>query len=289
VAFGIVDSILARTEKYGMQDSDKYLFRRALALCAFVDDPAKGIAKMREAIEKRRLVAHELREIVTALGESRSDVAVDFLLELASNQQTVEQCEDNFFNALAALDTPRARDLLLGLIDPDLRGIALPRRPRREDVLVARITELARREPKVAMRLRELCERELPDLNRHVLSKVMDWLGTPEALASSLNLIDDSKGRGAVPQGIWDQIDNAFVERRPYGGSGNVFTQHARASNELRSRLFRMVTKDKKRHKSAFNLLGQIEERRLEHGRPTDEPRHPDFRSGEPWPPIEPA
>jgi hypothetical protein len=32
-AFGIVDSILARTEKYGMQDSDKYLFRRALSLC----------------------------------------------------------------------------------------------------------------------------------------------------------------------------------------------------------------------------------------------------------------
>ena len=31
-------------------------------------------------------------------------------------------------------------------------------------------------------------------------------------------------------------------------------------------------------------LLGQIEEWRLEHGRPTDEPRHPDLASGQPWP-----
>jgi hypothetical protein len=257
-------------------------------LCAFVDDPAKGIATIRETIAKGRLAPYELREIVTALGESRSDAAVDLLLELASNQHTFEQCEDNVFNALATLETPRARDLLVGFIDPDIRGATLPQRPHREDVLVARITELARREPKVARRLRELCERDLPELNRHILSKVMDWLGTPEALAANLSLIDDSM-HPAVPQGVWDQLEGAFVERRPYGEAPNVFTQHARASNELRTRLFKMACHDEKRRKAARALLGQIEEWRLERGRPTGEPRHPDFESGEPWPPVEPA
>ena len=108
-AFALVDSILERTEKW-MQDSDKYLLRRILALCPFVDDPAAGIAKMRDVLGKRRLWAYELREIVTALGESRSDAAVDLLYELASDAQTFEQCEDNFINAFAALDTPRARE-----------------------------------------------------------------------------------------------------------------------------------------------------------------------------------
>ena len=284
-AFALVDSIVERTEKW-MQDSDRYLLRRILALCPFVDDPAAGIAKMRDVLGKRQFRGYELRELVTALGESRSDAAVDLLYELASDAPTFEQCEDNFINAYAALDTPRARELLLGFVDPDIRGIALTRRPHREDLLVARLAELAQRRPEVAARLRELCERDLPELNRHVLSKVMGWLGTPEALAANLNLIDDAKP-SPVPRGIWDQLETAFVERRPYGQSPNVFTQHARASNELRVRLFRMAIGDEKRRKSAFMLLGQIEEWRLEHGRPPGEPRHPDLASGQSWPPEE--
>ena len=105
--------------------------------------------------------------------------------------------------------------------------------------------------------------------------------------AANLNLIDDAKP-SPVPQGIWDQLKSAFVERRPYGHDPNVFTEHARASNELRLRLFRMAIEDEKRRKSAFMLLGQIEEWRLEYGRPPGEPRHPNIASGQLWPPKEP-
>ena len=243
---------------------------------------------MRDLLGKRPLRGYELRELITALGESRSDAAIDLLYELASDAHTFEQCEDNFINAFAALDTPHARELLMGFVDPNIRGIALMRRPHCEDVLVARLMELARRRPEAAVRLRELCERDLPELNRHVLSKVMDRLGTPEALAANLSLIDDAKP-SPVPQGIWDQLETTFIERRPYGQSPNVFTEHARASNELRVRLFRMAIEDEKRRKSAFMLLGQIEEWRLEHGRPMGEPRHPDLASGQSWPPKEPC
>ena len=99
-AFALADSILERTEKW-MQDSDKYLLRRILALCPFVDDPAAGIAKVCDVLRKRRLRGYELRELVTALGESRSDAAIDLLYELASDAQTFEQCEDTFINAVA--------------------------------------------------------------------------------------------------------------------------------------------------------------------------------------------
>ena len=227
------------------------------------------------------------RGLVTSLGESRSDAAFDLLYELASDAPTFEQCEEKVLNAVAAFDTPRARELLLGFVDPDICGITLKRRPDREDVLVARLTELAHRRPEAAARLRELCERDLPELNRCILSKVMDSLGTPEALAANLNLIDDDK-HSPVPQGIWDQLETSFIERRPHGNNPNVFTEHARASNELRVRLFRMALQDPKRRKSAFALLGEIEVWRLEHGRPTGEPRHPDLGSRQSWPPAEP-
>jgi hypothetical protein len=282
-AFALADSILERTEEKWMQDSDRYLLCRILALCPFVDDPVAGTAKIRDVLGKRQLRGYELRELVTALGESRSDTAIDLLYELASSARTFEQCEENFINALGALDTLRARELLLGFVDPDTCTIELTRRPHHEDVLVARLTELARRSPEVAARLQELCERDLPERNRQVLSKIMDWLETPDALTANLNLIDDAR-TPPVPQGIWDQLESAFVERRPYGQKPNCFTEYARASNKLRFRLFRMAIEDDKRRKSAFKLLGQIEEWRLEYGRPTSEPRHPDLASGQCWP-----
>ena len=284
--FTLVDSMLERTEQW-MQDLDRHLLRRFLVLCPFVDDPVAGIARMRDVLRKRRLNAYELREIVTSLGESRSDAAVDLLYELASDTQTFEQCEDNFIKAFARLDMPRARELLLGFVDPDIRGISLIRRPRYEDGLIAQLTELAQHGPDVAARLQELCLRDLPELNRHVLSKVMERLGTPEAHVANLNLIDDAKP-SPVLQGIWDQLKNAFVERRPYGQNSNLFTEHARTSNELRVRLFRMANEDERRRKSAFMLLGKIEEWRLEYGRPMGEPRHPDLSSGQLWPPKSP-
>ena len=284
-AFALVDSILERTEKW-MQDSDRLLLRRILALCPFVDDPAAGISKMRDVLQKRRLGAHELREIITALGESRSDAAVDLLCKLASDAQTFEQCEDSLITAVATLDTPPARDLLLGFVDPDKHGIVLTRHPHRESLLVTRLAKLAERRPELAARLRQLCERDLPELNRHVLSEVMNRIGTLEALAANLNLIDDAKA-SPVPQGIWNQLESAFVERRPYGHDPNVFTEYPHASNELRTRLFRMTLQDPKRRKSTFMLLGKIEGWRLEHGRPVGEPRHPDLASGQSWPPTE--
>ena len=283
--FALLDSILERTGTW-MDDADRYLLCQMLVLCPFVDDPSAGIAKMREVIAERRLRPHELRELITALGESRSDAAIEILYELASDGQTFEQYEDNIINAIAALDTPRGRELLLGFVDPDIRAVPLTRRPRREDMLVTRLTELAQRDPEVAARLRNLCERKLPESNRHVLSRVMGGLGTAEAMLANLNMVDDTEP-SSIPQGIWDQLERAFVKREPYGQNPNAFTVHARVSNDLRARLLRMALEDGKRRKSATLLLGQIELWRLELGKPIDEPRHPDFASGYQWPPKE--
>ena len=232
----LADSILADPYKWA-HSSDKYLLRRILALCLFVDDPSAGIAKVRDMFRNGRIRGHQLRELVTALGESRSDAAIDLLYELASDAETFEQCEDNFINALAALDMPPARELLLGFVDPDVDRIGQTRDPSRTDVLVARLTELAQAWPEIAARLQQLCDCDLPELNRQILSKVMGWLGTPEALAANLNLIDDAKP-SPVPRGVRDQLESAFLEQRPSESFPDAFTQHARASNELRVRLF---------------------------------------------------
>ncbi|OXH93973.1 hypothetical protein CA830_04375 [Burkholderia multivorans] len=281
--FSLLDSFLERAGKW-MQNSDRYLLRRILTLCPFVDDPASGIAKMRDVIGTRRLQGYELRDLVAALGESRSELAVDVLYELASDARTFAQCEDNLIDAFATLDTPRTRDLLLSSVDPDVHGIRLTRPSRHDDFLVAQLAKLARKNDQVASRLMKLCDLDLSDISRDILSRVMYRVGTPEALMTNLNLLDDAKTH-PIPQGIVRQIEATFIERRPYRQTSNAFTEHARSANELRIRLFKMALEDRKRQKSAIELLGQIEIWRLEHGRPVDEPRHPDFLSNHAWPP----
>jgi hypothetical protein len=169
--------------------------------------------------------------------------------------------------AVARLGIPAARELLLSFVDPELK--ALPEMPLgRIEALVWRIAEIAKIDPTIAARFRELCEKDLSPIKRELLAKVMSDIGTGEALLANLNLIDDRSPR-SIPQGTWEHIEAAFVHRHRRDGSENIFTLEASASNDVRAKLFAMMLRDERRRKSAFKILGQIEEWRLEHaGRP---------------------
>jgi hypothetical protein len=283
--FSQVNPILERT-RHWLQKSERDLLRRALVLCPFVDDPKLGIAKMREVLSKRQFRGYELRELIMALGESRSEAASELLYDLATDPQIFRECDDYLIDALSKLNKPLARELLLGLVDPEIPDLLLTRRPQREDVLVGRLAELAQDDAEVGERLRKLCESDIPILIRDILSKVMNLIGTPEAFSASLSLIDDTR-QIAIPQGIWSLLNNAFINRRPHAQNSSIFELSPSSSNQLRTELFRMAIRDEKRWKSALRLLVEIEEWRLEQGRPTIEPRHPDLTSGQPWPPWE--
>jgi hypothetical protein len=103
-----------------------------------------------------------------------------------------------------------------------------------------------------------------------------------------LNLIDDS-ARQPIPYEVFRAIEDSFLEKRPHGNNSHSYTRVPRAANDLKARLFEMAKHAPQRARSAYSLLGQIEEWRLEYGRPTSEPRHPIFESGDLWPPTEPA
>lgn len=96
-------------------------------------------------------------------------------------------------------------------------------------------------------------------------------------------LRDDGLG---VPYELIRSFEDVFLQRRPYGTSGNAYTLSPLGCNAARKRLFEMVIGDPHRKVSAFALLGQIEAWRLEHGRPADEPRHPVIESEISWPPL---
>ena len=287
-AIALVNAVFERRQKYGLQDHDKGLIKCCLNLLPFVDDPPKGIQKLCEIVAIARFAPHECRDVVIALGESRSDAALDVLRDFALRQQDLEHYDELWINAVARLDTPAARDLLLSFVDPVIPGVSAEIKFQRHDVLSARITDIARRRPEVEARLRQLAETDLPPSKRLRLAAVLNAIGTPETLMAGLQLIDD-RVRPSIPRDTFAHVETAFVEHRPDEQSANTYTLVARSSNDVKMTLFKMATQDDRRKQSAFSLLGQIEEWRLEYGRPTGEPRHPALQFGEPWPPTEPV
>ena len=134
----LVDAVLERRRRYGLQENDKWLIKCCLNLLPFVDDPPKGIQKVREVVARAHFAPYEYRDFVTSLGESRSGAALDVLRDFASNQNSLAHEAEPWIDAVARLDTPPARDLLLSFVDPTIPGVGAEIELQWRDVLSAR-------------------------------------------------------------------------------------------------------------------------------------------------------
>ena len=277
----ILDSCLDR--RYGFQQQDVWLFGRLLCLLPFVDDPARGIQKVRELMSQSRVSDDQLLAVFEAVGHSRCAAALPFLREIAANKPLRGYLGEAWINAVAAVDTAESRDVLLSFLDPQLSGLPVQLELDRGDALVNRIVEFMRREPAVEQGVFQLCHLDLTAPKRFILAQVVGRFGTLQAVSAGLELLDDT-ANPPIPYEIREQIEAAFVESRPYPGKENTYTLVPQSSNAIRAKLLEMASKDKRRKNSAFQLLAQIEEWRLEYGRPAGEPRHPALDSAEPWP-----
>jgi hypothetical protein len=133
-------------------------------------------------------------------------------------------------------------------------------------------------------KLIELANGDLSSTKRVLLAKVFgQFTGEDDRVQGLYVLRDEGSG---VPYELVRSMENAFLERRPYGNSGSSYNLSPLACNVVRKRLFEMVIGDPHRKQSAFALLGQIEVWRLEYGHPADESRHPVIESDVSWPPL---
>jgi hypothetical protein len=281
----LYDSIEEQVGPHLYSDQEVGLLIHALCLLPYVDNPSLGIGKVRDAIRRLKPRSYQLRDLTTALGHSRCSEAFGVLCELASDELNAKQLGDPWINAIAALDSPESRQLLLSTVDPKIAGLTCNMPFDHEDTLAARLVELARRDSGVERHLLELCSLPVTSAKRSLLAKVISCLGTRQAALAALELIDDNS-TPQVPHETWRQIEATFVEHKPDAQHANAYTLAPQSSNEVRARLFEMAKSDHGRMKAASCLLAQIEVWRLEHGRPFGEPRHPAIDSGVPWPPA---
>lgn len=281
----LFDGMLQRLKKYGSHDDRENLLRHFLCILPFIANPEEGIKKIREAITEFRIPLHIQRDIVDALGYSRCDEAYSLLRELAgSNGEYIKDLGESWLNALAALDTVESKKLLMSFVDPDITGFQNMPNIGRTDILASHIATLARNDSNIHQRLIGLCDSVLSAEERSLLAEAISKLDSEDAIMASLNLIDDT-ANPTIPFSLARKFETSFVERRPHGKSGSTFTLAPRSFNSIRKRLFEMSISDEQRKRTAYALLGKIESWRLDYGKPMSEPRHPDFESGEKWPP----
>lgn len=290
VTFEVLNPTIEHTLAQGIYNNqNSWLLKRCLCLLPFVDDPSRGIHRIGEILSQVNFPVHELRDIVTALGQSRSHDALTLLLELAGAPQGRSRVfAQEWIEAIANLGFPESKKVLVSFIEPTMTepGIDLSNEYHIYELLASHIVALAREETGVKERIYRLCNTNLPPDKRTIISNAIAKLGTPEAILAGLNLIRDGASP-PVPFDLNQAIETFLVERKPYGEAGYGYTLEPRSYNVIRGRLFEMVLNDGARRKTAFALLGEIEIWRLRYGKPSEEPRHPGIETGNPWPPLE--
>jgi hypothetical protein len=117
---------------------------------------------------------------------------------------------------------------------------------------------------------------------RRVLEMAMDDLTDEEVFMA---LFD---GHVDTPHSIhslaWS-IRNLAIGRKPSDEWTGAFEEFSVPLAGLRARLFAMLPTSDARAQLAKECLVEIEKYRDDHGRVSDEPRHPDIATGRPWPP----
>jgi len=286
----ILDPVLDQLRAHGIYNDNANLLTHVLCLLPFVDSPARGIARIRDLLSEFRLPLHGQRDLLMALGQCPDEAGLALLRDIARQDDTAFQhIAREWLESIAACPLPGARAILLGFVDPKLtEGVGdRPLPDYALDFLAGRLSDLARADCSVAERIIQLSTQHASGQRRLILAKVIASIGSPQALLAGLNLIDDASPQ-PIPYELWKAFEDVFLEKRPYKGNPQSYTLVPRAASDIKKRLFEMAKHDPRRARSAYGLLGQIEEWRLEYGRPASEPRHPLYESGESWPPMEP-
>ena len=265
-------------------DNDLSLLGVALSILPFVEDAASGIATLAGYLSRINVRFDGLRRVVAALGHCRREEAVDVLLGLIHTNDALQRFGQEWLDSIAALDNPRAREILLSVIDPDLPGVQGLTIVRLNVVFAPRMVEIAQRHAEIKARILALCNRDLDRSRKELLGEVIVHLKDGKALLASLDLLDDDVSP-ELPYHLQEAIEEAFVERIPSEGRSNSYTLQPRTATELREKLIEMTKSDSKRKQSALNLLARIESWRREYGRPPGETRNPLAGSGMAWPP----
>jgi hypothetical protein len=271
---GLRDLLEAAKTQTWRLDEGRGELTRWICLFPFSDNP-EMVHDALALLDEHHRRPHELRRLLEVLPQSPPDSALAILERLAADNPAFLQ-EFEWSNALIKLNTEfTARTVLDRLCEgriPLHDGLRLSHA----------LTGWARRYSTVRDEMIARYRTMPSSSTRRVLEMAMDDLVDEEVF---LALFEGNADAPYPVQGLAQSIRNLAIGSKPSDEWVGAFEEFGVPLTGLRARLFAMLPMNDARAQLAKQCLIAIEEHRDEHGRVSDEPRHPDISTGRAWPP----
>jgi len=212
----------------------------------------------------------QLRRLLTALGHSPHEQALQVLEALAKGDPQITQ-EHEWLDAMMRLETEASARAILDLIcdgkgEGERGGMGIW-------LLSKQLASLARKFPPLRDEILQRYEEMAGGKSRAILEAALIEVADAPTILTLIRSYATKKQ--SYDGGLSQAIEKLAIEERPVTDWPGAFEQFSVPLVEFRKELFAMLAADDAQSALAEACLHKIERLRDEHGRISDEPRHP--------------
>jgi hypothetical protein len=257
-------------------------FFRWVELLAFSERPAAMLDEVASLDQPHLKQPYQLRGLLASLGASAEPEVEGVLLQFAALIPGLAQ-EHEWIAALRTRGTESSGRALLRLLQ---EGIFDGSGRTDTEVLGAYLPQLAKNVPGFRTEMVGLLDRLGRELSASVIERALLMLSDMESI---LSLVHYYARTGQSGNGLYMSIKEVAVDERPSAQFSGALVLFPVPADELRRRLFSLALTQTSEAGVARQCLALIDVIRGDYGYPESEARHPDIRSGQPWPLLAPA
>lgn len=271
----------AETSATWLDESAEYRLSRLITLQFFVDPVDGGLEEFKSLLPEW-LAKVQIWSAIDALEHIPTKEALEVLAELLTKYRTNQNLEERVIRAIAGSPLPESGEVLLQMVESGALGTYARSMFRIDRSVASCLSGTASTNPDFRQRVVKALQSKTDVGDEALVSSVLGALSTPEAVRLVCRYLNEE----AYPTGghhAADVLLRRFSFEKPSEQGVGWYEVLPKADNALRRHLFELAAVSGAFRSRARSLLLELEERRLEGGRPADEPRHPAFETGSPW------
>ncbi|RMT36988.1 hypothetical protein ALP49_200095 [Pseudomonas syringae pv. solidagae] len=253
-----------------------------LELFPFSDSPSR-LHEVIEAVPERIRTPHNMMRLLQAAHNGPPETGLQLLQQLAASDQAYFR-ERGWVDAVLKIGTEEATHAVLDHIYTE-------RLPLNNPYLVSRwLSDLAQKYSSVRLSLLTRYKQDNPLRLQRLLGQILCEIPDQEIFWASFEQAVEANGEGQY--GLEQMLHGLTMGNRPSAQIEGAFEVFGTPAADLRKVLFGKLAMDGKQAVLASKCLSWIDDIRDRYGNVVDEPRHPDIKSGRPWPtqaPTSPA
>lgn len=253
-----------------------------LELFPFSDSPSL-VHEVIEAIPERIRTPHNMMRLLQAAHYGPPETGLQLLEQLAASDHAYFR-ERGWVDAVLKIGTEEATHAVLDHIYTE-------RLPLNNPYIVSRwLSDLVQKYPSVRVSLLTRYKQDNSLRLQRLLGQILCEVSDQEIFWAAFEQAIETNGEGQY--GLEQILHGLTMGNRPSAQIEGAFEVFGTSAADLRKALFEKLAMDGKQAVVASKCLSWIDDIRDQYGNVVDEPRHPDIKSGRPWPmqaPTSPA